>query len=125
MNTEARSVSVRRLARELGIERHTISKYLNRHPTLTLAMRKGGRGLLTEAEADQVRVALGKKLVLPTAEQVAEKLGEPVYGTAHVVRELGLCVETVINYARDLGMLVQIRNGIMPTFVIPASGITK
>jgi len=95
------------------------------HPRLKHGTREGARGLLTEAEAEQVRVALGKRLVLPTAEEVATELGQPVYLVTQVAQQLSLCRATVISYGEDLGMLIQIRNGILPTYVISAEGVTK
>lgn len=124
---ETRTVTVRRLARELNLDRRKVRNYCN-YRKLGQRPEVYGRGhsiILTEAEAETVRVELGKRLVLPTIEEIAAELGQRIYSTVDAARELSLCHDTILSYGHDLGVLIQIRNGLFPTYVISAEGLTR
>jgi hypothetical protein len=122
---ETPTVTVRRLARELGIDRRKVKDFV-RHRGLGVSsgLGRGVSKLLTENEAEVVRRELSPRLTLPEPEDVAAQLGQPVYSVTQAAQVLGLDRHTVSRYVELLGIGIQIRNGLEPSYVISAESLT-
>jgi hypothetical protein len=116
------TVTVRRLAHELGIDRRIIKDYCRNRRVGSV---HAGHRTLTENEAENVRQELRPRLTLPEPADIERETGQRVYSTVEASKELGICHDTVLAYGHDLGVLVQIRNGLMPSYVITGEGLTR
>jgi hypothetical protein len=122
-----RTVSMARLAREMGLERTRIKHFVKHRKLGKCVGARCGSGrraiMFTEAEAEVIRRELGERLVLPTVEDLERRLGERVWSTVDAAKSLGLHLKTIQFYGHELGVLHQIRNGLFPTYVVSASGM--
>lgn len=120
-------ITVRALARELGMDRRKLKDYVKNHrPPLgrTPTGRGAGQSItLTFDEAETLRRELVGRLKLPEPADVARETGQPVYLVNEAAKALSLDRHTVSKYIADLGIGIQIRNGIAPSFVVTADGL--